>query len=257
MRSRKSLFIAIALCLFLLCFFNLRYNSSVFLPLPLRHSTSPASIPPDYWTWHTTSRFGPQSLSSPADSTSKSKDKDHGKGNDPCDSFPTPLLSRVQVVLKIGSTEPSDRLESQLSTVSRCISNLLIFSDRDQKLGPHHAYDILADLPPSYMVNNSDFDVYRGAPIRGPDKAAPGWRLDRYKFLPMVERAYKMNPVADWFVFLEADTYIVWDNLFRFLEHFDPRTPLYMGSPSPGRRLWGNDLVCVWWDGGCSVVGGG
>ncbi|RJE20416.1 Fringe [Aspergillus sclerotialis] len=48
----------------------------------------------------------------------------------------------------------------------------------------------------------------------------------------MVERAYKMNPTVEWFVFLEADTCIVWDN-----EHFDSNIPLYMGSPSPGRRL--------------------
>lgn len=238
MRSRKNLLIAITVCLFLLSFFNIRYSTSVFLPLPLRHSDSPTASPPDYWTWHTTSRFRPQSLSNPADPTSKTKDKDNkDKDKDVCDSFPTQLLSRIQIVLKIGSTEPPDRLESQISTVSRCISNLLVVSDRDQKLGPHHVYDILADLPPSYMVNNTDFDVYHGAPITGPDKAAPGWRLDRYKFLPMVEHAYQTNPAADWFVFLEADTYIVWDNLFRFLEHFDPRTPLYMGSPSPGRRL--------------------
>lgn len=111
----------------------------------------------------------------------------------------------------------------------------MIFSDRDQMVGSHRAYDILADLPASYKWNNSDFDVYYGAPAKGPDKAAPGHRLDRYKFLPMIERTHQMNPTADWFVFLEADTYIVWDNLFRLLEHFDPNVPLYMGSPSPGR----------------------
>lgn len=229
MPPRKYIFVAVTLVFFLISFVNLRYNHSEFLPLSLQVSLRhepPTDSPVDHWTWHTTSRFRPQLAASP-DATEK----------DPCAAFPTPLLSRVQVVLKIGSSEPPDRLDAQISTVSRCISNLIIFSDREQKLGPHPAYDILADLPPSYMANNSDFDVYHGAPIQGADKAAPGWRLDRYKFLPMVERAYQMNPAADWFVFLEADTYIVWDNLFRLLEHFDPNTPLYMGSPAPGRRL--------------------
>lgn len=32
-----------------------------------------------------------------------------------------------------------------------------------------------------------------------------------------------------------AGRYIIWDNLFRLLDTLDPETPLYMGSPSPGR----------------------
>ena len=71
-----------------------------------------------------------------------------------------------------------------------------------------------------------------------------GWRLDRYKFLPMVEQAKAANPTAEWFVFLETDTYFFWDNLFRLLDQFDPSSPLYFGLPSPGfwlegeRRVW-------------------
>jgi len=37
-------------------------------------------------------------------------------------------------------------------------------------------------------------------------------------------------------VFYETDTYIVWDNMFRFLSTLDPAAPFYIGSPSPGRE---------------------
>jgi hypothetical protein len=36
-------------------------------------------------------------------------------------------------------------------------------------------------------------------------------------------------------VFYETDTYVVWDNMFRFLSTLDPSRPHYLGSPSPGR----------------------
>lgn len=37
---------------------------------------------------------------------------------------------------------------------------------------------------------------------------------------------------------------MVWDNLFRFLDQFDPAFPLYLGSPSPGAAL--EDEKKVW-----------
>jgi hypothetical protein len=48
-----------------------------------------------------------------------------------------------------------------------------------------------------------------------------------------------MRPGKKWYIFYEDDTYIVWDNIFRLLENFDPDKPWYFGSPSPGARgLW-------------------
>lgn len=42
------------------------------------------------------------------------------------------------------------------------------------------------------------------------------------------------RPGRKWYVFFEADTYIVWDNVFRLLANYDPNEPWYFGSPSPG-----------------------
>ncbi|KAA8641336.1 uncharacterized protein ATNIH1004_002004 [Aspergillus tanneri] len=53
---------------------------------------------------------------------------------------------------------------------------------------------------------------------------------------PWLNFSYEMNPTAEWFVFLESDTYFVWDNLFRLLDHFDPSVPLYFWIPVTGER---------------------
>ncbi|KAB8077294.1 hypothetical protein BDV29DRAFT_62020 [Aspergillus leporis] len=200
------------------------------------HATGQDKNEPDYWEWETTSRFIPMKnkpASGPAIPFTDSED-DHL-----CDSFPTYLSSRIQVVLKIGASEPADRVDAQISTVTRCIPNLLIVSDREGELNGHRVHDILATLPESFRANTPDFEAY-DALQRGDEKAvesAQGWRLDRFKFLPMVERAYETNPTAQWYIFLESDTYYVWDNLFRLLDQYDPSEQLYFGSPAPGRKI--------------------
>ncbi|RHZ49306.1 hypothetical protein CDV55_100560 [Aspergillus turcosus] len=183
----------------------------------------------DYWEWETTSRF--------STAHNANKIQENTAGDELCDSFPSYLLSRVQVVLKIGSTEPPSRVDTHMKTVTRCITNLIVFSDHESEINGHHVYDILATIPESFWGNTFDFQAY-SALQRGEFEnvgGSQGWTLDKYKFLPMVDRAYEMNPSAQWFVFIESDTYFVWDNLFRLLDQFDPSLPSYFGSPSPGR----------------------
>lgn len=203
-------------------------------PMRLLHDDTSGVLDLDYWTWETTSSF------------QQNHDvADHASKDDPCNDFPTDLLPRIQITLKTGATEPQERVDSHLTTVTRCISNLLVVSDRATTLHGHHVHDVLADLPLSARNQIPDFEAYnalsKGDATVGGDM---GWKLDRFKFLPMVERARKMNPDAEWYVFIETDTYMVWDNLFRFLDQFDPAFPLYLGSPSPGaglendKRVW-------------------
>ncbi|KAF2497956.1 hypothetical protein BU16DRAFT_525536 [Lophium mytilinum] len=191
----------------------------------------------DFWTWAPAPRFH---RSSPIQSSTNPTD-------DICAPFPTDLLSSIQVTLKIGASEPSARLTAQLASVSKCIPNLLLASDMDSMVDFRLAFDVLADLPPSLQHNNADFDLYHAQKERfknGDFDGKDGWRLDKYKFLPMVEYAHTSNPTAKWYVFLESDTFIVWDNLFQLLDRFDPSVPLYFGSPSPGRTP--RDLPKTW-----------
>ena len=152
-----------------------------------------------------------------------------------CSSFPQDLLSDVQFVLKTGIGEHG-RLEAPLSTYLSCVSNLLIVSDAEVTAHGHEVHDILADLPPSYAQNNSDWAIYNAqlqelsAGDEAPGASREGWRLDRFKFLPMVEYAYDRNPDAKWYVFFEGDTYLFLDTLFGVLARLHSEERHYFGT---------------------------
>ena len=195
------------------------------------------STDPEFYPFETTSQFFPVS-----------QDIEGKTTKELCDSFPSYITHRIQPVLKMGYGEKRNKIEAQLDSVSACFSDeeLLIFSDLNETVRDRNVIDILADLPASYAVDNPHFQNYvsmqelrRNGTLNADTIAAAGingWDLDKFKFLPMVERAWAMRPGRDWYVFYETDTYIVWDNMFRFLSTLDPSTPQYIGSPSPGRH---------------------
>ena len=57
----------------------------------------------------------------------------------------------------------------------------------------------------------------------------PAWRLDRWKFLPMLLHAAK-TPSFDWYVYMEDDTFIFWSTLLNFLKKLDPHQVAYYGA---------------------------
>jgi hypothetical protein len=167
-----------------------------------------------------------------------------GQSDVNCKDFPYHRLADIQVVLRLGSTHSLDQVLSHVNNVTNCISNLIVVSDKEEQLGDtsHRTHDIIADLPEVYWHDdNPDIQAHRrinnpessDEPVTGRD----GWLLDRFKFLPMVEYAFGQNENAKWFYFVEADTYIVWDTLFRLLDRYDARKEWYIGSPSPGRTM--------------------
>jgi hypothetical protein len=138
----------------------------------------------------------------------------------------------------VSSSEGS-ATKAHLSTVSSCITNLIIVGDQEERLGDRQVIDILADLPKSYEKNNLDFQAYidqRKAHIEGETvrESQRSFKLDRFKYLPMVDRAYTQSPKAKWYVFLESDVYFFWDTLFRLLSQLESASPHYLGEPHRG-----------------------
>jgi hypothetical protein len=241
-------FFLVALLLLTLQLVSLRFSQIQVAPgatgwpfLSARRQTTPV------YSFETTSSFYPV-----ADA-----DAENRTIEELCAPFPKYLLQRIQPILKMGHGEPRSQVEAQLKTVSACFDSeeLLIFSDLDEVILGRHTIDILANLPERYHHDNPDFAPYDalqqmlgrtrhgGATKHGildaavdPTAGKHGWKLDKYKFLAEVERAWLMRPGRDWYVFYETDTYILWDNMFRFLSTLDPTAPLYIGSPSPGRE---------------------
>lgn len=183
-----------------------REDGGVAKVLPFLHHENNG---PEYYPFETTSDFFPVSV----DPKGKSVE-------DLCATFPKHMLEYVQPVLKMGHGEKRDKIEAQLDSVSACFDkeDLLILSDLDETIRDHNVIDILADLPASYYDEelNPDFRNYvwqkemRANGTLDTDveatKRINGWILDKYKFVPMVERAWTTKPNKAFYFFYETDT---------------------------------------------------
>lgn len=144
------------------------------------------------------------------------------------------------MVLKTGANEIYEKLPTQLVTSLRCYDDMLIFSDLEQQIGPYHVYDALDNVTESVKRDNPEFDYYRtlreyqknGQDVSTLKGGSAAWNLDKYKFLHMLEKTWRMRPNRKWYVFIEADTYLVRTNLLLWLERMDPSQSHYLGSPT-------------------------
>ncbi|KIV77793.1 hypothetical protein PV11_09573 [Exophiala sideris] len=156
-----------------------------------------------------------------------------------CSIFNHKIAQDVQIVLKTGAAEVFDKLLVHLTTVTSCIppSDLIIFSDLDENIGPYQLHDAFRAIPEKEKSSSPDFGTYHKQKLfrehrKGVRDLQEGRKLDKYKFLPMMERMWwDFKPKKKWYVFIETDTFVVWENLFHWLAHMDADQPLYMGSP--------------------------
>ncbi|EME89528.1 glycosyltransferase family 31 protein [Pseudocercospora fijiensis CIRAD86] len=164
----------------------------------------------------------------------------------------------VLVVMRTGATEIQDKLPAHLNTTFLCYKNLVIFSDYEEDFRGWKVHDVLANVDDDIKTTNDDWTHYQRIlklGRSGLDKSElsgnnsydsgpfgknenAGWRLDKWKFLPMMNSTYTMYPHLDWYVFVEPDTYVVWSNLIQWLGELDPTEPLYFGSETQ----IGNDI---------------
>lgn len=162
-----------------------------------------------------------------------------------CPSLPG--IEDVLVVLKTGVTEALDKVPVHARTTFRCVPNYVVFSDFTERIEGVQLYDVLQNVQRDVRLAIEDFDIYnrlRESGREGLQQADsteeengvfgmpnnPGWKLDKWKFLPMIDEALKAKPDAKWYVFMEADTHIVWANLVAWLSRLDPEEPLYLGT---------------------------
>jgi hypothetical protein len=152
-------------------------------------------------------------------------------------------FSRIVVTVKTGASEAFEKLPIQLMTILKCVEeNMLIFSDMEEDIGSHHVYDSLDEISSEVTEGNQDFDLYRtqqeyrlvGGDVRMLREASwiydAAWNLDKYKFIQIVRKTFEARPGADWYLFIEADSYIIWSSLLAWLKRLNPQKKLYMGS---------------------------
>lgn len=162
---------------------------------------------------------------------------------------PLPGIEDVLVILKTGVTEAIEKVPVHFQTTLKCIPNYVLFSDFEEEINGTHVHDVLRSFNDTIKRTNPDFDLYNRVHELGrsglsqddfsrvpntafgmPDN--PGWKLDKWKFLPMIDEALRVRDDAKWYVFMEADTYYIWPNLLQWLAKFDPSKPYYLGNPT-------------------------
>lgn len=161
-----------------------------------------------------------------------------------------PGADKVVVMVKTGATEAFNRIPEQLVTLAECVPNFMIFSDMEQHIGEFHIHDALDEIGKEYKENHEDFLFYNAiheahnshgdVSVLGSDKA---WALDKWKNIPMLHKAYTKYPDAEWYITIDADTYLSWVNLLLLLDRMDPEDALYAG--------------CVYWHGPTAFAQGG
>lgn len=157
--------------------------------------------------------------------------------DDECALFPN--TSSVQLIMKTGASESYSKIPTQLMTNLKCVPDFLFFSDMAQKIAGYTIHDSLDTVLDEVKEKNKDFELYhrqKKCPIdqeqcnKNHDVAKQGWDLDKYKNIHMAEKAYKLRPNADWYLFVDADTYVVFPTLMEWLKALDPNKPHYIGS---------------------------
>lgn len=166
----------------------------------------------------------------------------------PCQKLPGG--EDVVVVMRTGATEIRDKLPVHLKTTLQCYNDYVLMSDYAEEFEGEKVHDLLAGVDDRVKDTHPDFELYRrlrengrdtldGSELSGAvsqDSGAigkidnQGWRLDKWKFLPMALRTMELRPEKKWYVFVEPDTYLVWSNLLDWLKKLDPEEPAYYGS---------------------------
>ncbi|EAT86074.1 hypothetical protein HBH56_025540 [Parastagonospora nodorum] len=156
-----------------------------------------------------------------------------------------PITDEILVVLRTGATEALEKLPVHFDTTLKCVPNYVIYSDYEGAIQGHKIHDVLDEVSSDLKRSAPEFKLYSDLKIGGRSSLLPtehsgsgpsgslenpSWKLDKFKFLPMVDRAFRHGPDAKWFVFVEADTYLMWTNLVAYLGKLDASKELYIGK---------------------------
>jgi hypothetical protein len=182
----------------------------------------------------------------------------------PCDSLHG--LDDIFVVLKTGANDALDAVPVHLATTLQCIPHFTIYSDMEEDIDGHHVHDVLTEVDAEIQNTNPEFEYYRRLRENGREaftaeessrwssvqntasgKDSPGWKLDKWKFLPLAEQALRARPDAKWYVIIESDSYVLWRNLLQWLSRFDASKPLYLGM-----QMQINDIIFAY--GGSGII---
>lgn len=156
------------------------------------------------------------------------------------------LASNIVIAVKTGASEASEKIPTLMQTSLRCAKNIFFFSDLEQDIGPYHLHDVLVDISPEVKKLDGAFEFYRlqqeawrrdgnvnstkgMKDLKSPNDLA-AWTLDKYKNTHILEKVWEFAPDKEWYIVIDADTYIVWSNLLHWLPSLDSAKNMFLGS---------------------------
>ncbi|KAH7397210.1 hypothetical protein BKA66DRAFT_453877 [Pyrenochaeta sp. MPI-SDFR-AT-0127] len=139
----------------------------------------------------------------------------------------------VMIVLRTSKAEV-DKLPTHLQSLLSCVPNFAIFSDHSGEIDGFPIYNALESIGSEAKRTHDEFREYQIIHADAEHKPDPKRTkdLDKWKFLPMVYKAFHLNPHAKFYMFIEADTSISWTNLLQWINRLDYRIPYYSGAPT-------------------------
>ncbi|RAL68148.1 hypothetical protein DID88_008859 [Monilinia fructigena] len=159
--------------------------------------------------------------------------------------------SDILLIVKTGASTAWRRMPMQLITTLSSLPNSVIYSDIQENLSHRiQTVDALSNVSDILRIHDkkaykiyedvqTNIHAYReqaelpGDELETGADIKPGWVLDRYKFLPMMEHAQKNYPGFKWTVYIEDDTFVFWTNLLRWLATLSTDDkPFYYGAHS-------------------------
>lgn len=159
----------------------------------------------------------------------------------------------VVFIIKTGATELEEKIPVHFNTTLRCFPKSLIYSDHSENFEGHIIHDALGNVIDQIRLQEDQFDLWRRLHEKGRASLDPselsindhgsnlggggnpdngGWALDKYKNIPMVNYTIHRYPDTKWFVYTDADTFIMWSNLLKWVKQMDSKRLVYLGSPA-------------------------
>lgn len=128
------------------------------------------------------------------------------------DKYRSSYTSKYAFALKTGYETGANRVPILLLTYLQHFGNVFYFSDQYTRIGNIGIEGILKNVDEMKKQGNK------------------GWDLDQVKFFPGFTALYERFPKAEWYIMLDDDTYLFFDNLKYYLSKYDPLKDHYMGS---------------------------
>lgn len=164
--------------------------------------------------------------------------------------LPFPLEhDHIIVTVKTTAVDVHEQLPPVLLfTDPKYHDSMIFMSDLRMDLGTFHIEDVLDRYNMEFISSHKELERYAQQlhyyrykmqldPLREDNEVKEKEiqaDLDKYKILRMLQRAWELRPERKWYVFAEADTYLVRNNLESWLGQFDSSEPIvFANTPDP------------------------